>query len=220
MKVWDWQVAGDFVPKLIDGLLTALLATVLGFAIAVVVGLVFLLWRRSSIRWVSAVGAFVIEFIRSTPLLVQLFFLFFVLPDLGVTLPALAAGVIGLGLHYGTYLSEVYRAGIDGVPVGQWEAATALNLSKGSTWTRVILPQAFPRSIPAMSNYLIALFKDVPQLVAITVAEPFFLARELSAVTFRSTEAITMAGLAYLVAALILGYFGRLVERRYGTVRA
>lgn len=219
MSAWNWDVAIDFVPDLLDGLLTALLATVLGFAVALVIGLVFLLWRRSSIRWVSAIGTFVIEFIRSTPLLVQLFFLFFLLPDIGVTLPPLAAGVIGLGLHYGTYLSEVYRAGINGVPVGQWEAATALNLPKSKTWTRVILPQAFPRSIPAMSNYLIALFKDVPQLVAITVAEPFFMARELSAVTFRTVEAITMAGLAYLVAALVLGYFGRLVERRYGTVR-
>jgi polar amino acid transport system permease protein len=217
---WDWEIVKEFLPEVGAGLVTALEATVLGFALALVLGLVFVIWRRSKIRWVSAIGAFVIEFIRGTPLLVQLFFLFFVLPEIGIIMSPLITGVIGLGLHYATYVSEVYRAGIDGVPVGQWEAATALNLPKSKTWTRVILPQAFPRSIPALSNYLIALFKDVPQLVAITVAEPFFKARELSAVEFRYTEVITVAGLAYILAALVMSYLGRLVERRYGTVRA
>lgn len=215
---WNWSVVGDFMPKLGEGLLTALQATVLGFLVALVLGLVFTLLRRSRFVWIRAPFAFIIEFIRSTPLLVQLFFLFYVLPEIGITLSPLTAGVIGLGLHYATYVSEVYRAGIDAVPPGQWEAATALNLPKGRTWTSVILPQAIPRSIPALTNYLIALFKDVPQLVAITVAEPFFQARELSAQTFRTFEAITMAGLAYLVTAFVLSYFGRLVERRHGKV--
>ena len=215
---WNWSVVGDFMPQLGEGILTALQATALGFLVALVLGLVFTLLRRSTIVWIRVPFAFVIEFIRSTPLLVQLFFLFYVLPEIGVTLSPLAAGVIGLGLHYATYVSEVYRAGIDAVPPGQWEAATALNLPRRRTWTSVILPQAIPRSIPALTNYLIALFKDVPQLVAITVAEPFFQARELSAQTFRTFEAITMAGLAYLVTAFVLSFFGRLVERRYGKV--
>lgn len=216
---WDWDYVGELTPELLDGLGTALIATVIGFLLALVLGLGFTLLRRSKTRWISAPTGFVVEFIRSTPLIVQLFFLFFVLPDIGITLSPLAAGIIGLGLHYATYVSEVYRAGIDGVPPGQWEAATALNLPKGRTWTSVILPQAIPRSIPALGNYLIALFKDVPQLVAITVAEPFFVARGIMAESFEPFEAITMAGLIYLVTAFVLSYLGRLVERRYGTVR-
>ncbi|MQA08096.1 MAG: ectoine/hydroxyectoine ABC transporter permease subunit EhuD [Pseudonocardiaceae bacterium] len=216
---WDWAYIGDMMPLLLDGLRTALIATVIGFVLAMVLGLVFALLRRSKTAWISVPVGFVVEFIRSTPLLVQLFFLFYVLPQIGIEMSALVAGIVGLGLHYATYTSEVYRAGIDGVPPGQWEAATALNLSTRRTWTSVILPQAIPRSIPALGNYLIALFKDVPQLVAITVAEPFTVAREVIAESFKPFEAITMAGLLYLIAAFVLSYFGRLVERRYGTVR-
>lgn len=113
---WNWSVVGDFMPRLGEGILTALEATAFGFLVALVLGLVFTLLRRSRIGWIRVPVAFVIEFIRSTPLLVQLFFLFYVLPELGLTLSPLAAGVIGLGLHYATYVSEVYRAGIDAVP--------------------------------------------------------------------------------------------------------
>jgi polar amino acid transport system permease protein len=215
---WDWSFVWEIMPTLLQGVVVTIEATILGTALALVLGLVFALLRRSRRRAVAAPVTFLVEFVRGTPLLVQLYFLFYVLPDLGILLPPLGAGVIGLGLHYATYVSEMYRAGIDSVPPGQWEAATALNLPRWHTWTRVILPQAIPRSIPALTNYLIALFKDVPQLVAITVAEPFFQARELSAQTFRTFEAITMAGLAYLVTAFVLSFFGRLVERRYGKV--
>lgn len=212
---WDWDYAFAILPRLLDGLLTALIATVIGFAVAMVLGLVFAILRRSSQPWIRLPVGFVVEFIRSTPLLIQLFFLFFVLPQLGLDLSPLTAGIIGLGLHYATYTSEVYRAGIEGVPPGQWDAAVALHLPRGRVWTSVILPQAVPRSIPALANYSIALFKDVPQLVAITVAEPFTVGREVIAETFRPFEPITMAGLLYLAVALVLSYVGRIVERRY-----
>ncbi|TCP54830.1 polar amino acid transport system permease protein [Tamaricihabitans halophyticus] len=216
---WDWDYVGSMMPDLLDGLWTALLATIFGFLLALVLGLVFAILRRSKTAWIRVPIGFIVEFIRGTPLLVQLFFLFFVLPDFGVQLSPLASGIVGLGVHYATYTSEVYRAGIDGVPAGQWEAATALNLPARRTWTSVVLPQAVPRSLPALSNYLIALFKDVPQLVAITVAEPFTVARGIFADSFRPFEAITMAGVLYLVTAFVLSYLGRIVERRYGTVR-
>ncbi|ONI85293.1 ectoine/hydroxyectoine ABC transporter permease subunit EhuD [Actinosynnema sp. ALI-1.44] len=212
---FDWNYALDILPQLLDGLLTALIATVVGYAVALVLGLVFALARRSHQKWVSVPVGFVVEFIRGTPLLIQLFFLFFVLPQLGLALSPLAAGIVGLGLHYATYTSEVYRAGIEGVPPGQWDAAIALHLPRRRVWTSVILPQAVPRSIPALTNYSIALFKDVPQLVAITVAEPFTVGRGIIAETFRPFEPITMAGLLYLAVALVLSYIGRIVERRY-----
>lgn len=212
---FDWDYAFGIMPKLLDGLLTALIATVIGYVVALVLGLVFALARRSGQKWISVPVGFLVEFVRGTPLLIQLFFLFFVLPQLGLALSPLAAGIIGLGLHYATYTSEVYRAGIEGVPSGQWDAAVALHLPRRRVWTSVILPQAVPRSIPALTNYSIALFKDVPQLVAITVAEPFTVGREIIAETFRPFEPITMAGLLYLAVALVLSFLGRIVERRY-----
>src|SRR5690606_25866702 len=102
-------------------------------------------------------------FIRNTPLLVQVFFIYYSLPMMtGISLPAFYAGILGLGLHYSTYLSEVYRSGIEAVPRGQWEAATALNYTKLDTWRSVILPQAIPPIIPVLGNYLIVMFKETP----------------------------------------------------------
>ncbi|GGM35200.1 ectoine/hydroxyectoine ABC transporter permease subunit EhuD [Longimycelium tulufanense] len=217
---FDWRAAWDSVPRLLDGMLVALQATVLGYLIALVLGLVFALLRRSQQPWVRMPVAVVVEFIRSTPLLVQLFFLFFVLPTIGIEFSPLATGAIGLGVHYATYTSEVYRAGIDGVPPGQWEAATALNLSRRRTWTAVILPQAVPRVVPALANYVIAMFKDTPQLTAITVLEGLSVARSLGAETFRYLEPFTLVGIMYLTMALVMAWLARIVERRFGRVRA
>lgn len=156
----------------------------------------------------------VVEFIRNTPLLVQLFFLFFVLPGWGLTFAPLTTGVIGLGLHYSTYTSEVYRAGIDGVPPGQWEAATALSLPRRRTWTAVILPQAFRRVVPALGNYVIAMFKDTPLLAGITVADMLFQANSISATTFDYLEPITVVGILFVVISYPTSLLLRALERR------
>ncbi|WP_434445309.1 ectoine/hydroxyectoine ABC transporter permease subunit EhuD [Lentzea sp. E54] len=212
---FDWQTAWNAVPPLLQGLLTALQATALGYVLALVLGLVFALARRSHRPWVRLPVAFVVEFVRSTPLLVQLFFLFFVLPTVGVELSPMLTGAIGLGVHYATYTSEVYRAGIDGVPAGQWEAATALSMPRRRTWTRIILPQAIPRVVPALGNYAISMFKDTPQLTVITVAEMLSVVKSLGSQNFQYLELITMAGLLYLAAALLIAWPVRIAERRY-----
>ena len=126
---WDWAFVWQIMPTLLEGVKITILATLLGSVLAAVVGLGIALARRSPNRILSRSVGFVAEFIRGTPLLVQLYFIFYVLPDIGILLPPLVAGVIGLGLHYGTYTAEVYRAGIDNVPRGQWEAAKACNLT-------------------------------------------------------------------------------------------
>jgi polar amino acid transport system permease protein len=212
---FDWQAAWDAVPALLRGLVIALQAAALGYVIALVLGLAFALLRRSGRRWVRLPVGFFVEFIRSTPLLVQLFFLFFVLPTVGIELSAMATGAIGLGVHYATYTSEVYRAGIDGVPAGQWEAAQALSLSRGRTWTRVVLPQAVPRVVPALGNYAIALFKDTPQLTVITIAEVLSVVKAVGSQNFQYLELITVAGLLYLITALVIAWPVRVLERRY-----
>ena len=128
MPLWDWDYAFSILPDLLLALVTTIEITVLGSVVALLLGLVFAVIRRARIPVLDQILWAFIEIVRSTPLLVQVFFLFFALPRLGITLSAFVIGVVGLGVHYATYTSEVYRAGIDAVPKGQWEAAAALSL--------------------------------------------------------------------------------------------
>jgi polar amino acid transport system permease protein len=211
---WDWSAVSDFMPHFWDGLLVTLQALVLGSLISFALGLVWALLMRLPSRWVRwPVGA-VTEFVRNTPLLVQLFFLFYVLPEWGVTFSALTTGVIGIGLHYSTYTMQVYRAGIEAVPAGQWEAATALNLPLRRTWTAVILPQAIRRVVPALGNYVIAMLKDTPILMAITVLEMLGEARLFAQESFRFTEPVTLIGVAFIVISYLASLLLRALERR------
>lgn len=212
---FDLQFAWEILPVLLEGLVITVQATVIGFGLAVVLGLFMALGRRSHHRWIAwPVGA-VVEFIRLTPFLVQLFFLFYVLPRYGVRLSAFTIGVVALGLHYGTYISEVYRAGIDAVAIGQWEAGKSLNLSPFRTWTHIILPQAIPPMIPALGNYLVGMFKETPQLGAITVIELLWSAKIIGSQTFRYVEPITMVGLLFLLLSLPSAFLVRRLEARF-----
>jgi polar amino acid transport system permease protein len=215
---WDWAFVIQILPTLIEGVKITILATVLGYILAAIVGLAIAIIRRSKNKLISRPMGLVAEFIRGTPLLVQLYFIFYVLPDLGLTLSPLVAGVIGLGLHYGTYTAEVYRAGIDNVARGQWEAAKACNLSSAQTWTQIILPQALPPMIPALANYFIAMFKETPLLSAITVLELMNQARSIANYNYRYIEPITLVGAFFLVISLISVVGLRWLERRYGRI--
>ena len=219
MQVWDWSFAAEIAPQVARGLLVTIAATLGGTAIGMLLGLVLALLRRSPVRIVSLPVAGVIEFVRSTPLLVQLFFIFFVLPDLGVTLQPFTALVVGLGIHYGTYTSESYRAGIDSVGRGQWEAAVALNLRRVTTWTRVVLPQAIPTVIPALGNYVVAMFKDAPLGAAISVIGVLATAQRISSVTFRNVEPFALVGLFFLAVSVPAAILVRQLEKRYGFKR-
>ena len=215
---WDWNFVWQIMPTMIEGVKITILATLLGAALAAVVGLLIALLRRSPNPWVSRPVAFFAEFIRGTPLLVQLYFIFYVLPDIGILLPALLAGVIGLGLHYGTYTAEVYRAGIDNVPRGQWEAAKACNLSASQTWTRIILPQAIPPMIPALANYFVAMFKETPLLSAITILELMNQAKSVANTYYRYIEPITLVGAFFLAISVVAVVLLRWLEHRYGRI--
>ncbi|MER5937943.1 MULTISPECIES: ectoine/hydroxyectoine ABC transporter permease subunit EhuD [unclassified Streptomyces] len=211
---WDWSAVADFMPRFWDGLLVTLQILALGSLISFALGLVWALLMRTPSRWVRwPVGA-VTEFIRNTPLLVQLFFLFYVLPEWGVTASALTTGVFAIGLHYSTYTMQVYRAGIEAVPAGQWEAATALNLPMTKTWQVVILPQAIRRVVPALGNYVIAMLKDTPILMTITVMEMLGEARLFAQENFQFTEPLTVIGVAFIVIAYPASLLVRALERR------
>jgi polar amino acid transport system permease protein len=212
---WDWDFVREILPTLLEGFKITVLATLLGSVLAGIAGLGFALLRRSRLRVVSKVTGFVVEFIRGTPLLVQLYFLFYVLPDLGILLSPLTAGVIGLGLHYATYTSEVFRAGIENVPRGQWEAAKACNLSNRQIWHHVILPQAIPPMIPAFANYFVAMFKETPLLSAITVLELMNQARSVANYNYRYLEPMTLVGVLFLAISLVAVPMLHMLERRF-----
>ncbi|MGP4115187.1 ectoine/hydroxyectoine ABC transporter permease subunit EhuD [Streptomyces sp. 4N509B] len=210
---WDWGVVSDFMPSFWDGLWVTLRALLFGSLIAFGLGLVWALAQRSRHAWVRWPVNAVTEFIRNTPLLVQLFFLFYVLPEWGPSWSPLVTGVIGLGLHYSTYTAEVYRAGIDGVPVGQWEAATALSMPRVRTWTAIILPQAIRRVVPALGNYVIAMLKDSPMIAMIGALDMLGEARTFSNNTFTS-ETYLVVGVAFIVIAYPASLLIRALERR------
>jgi polar amino acid transport system permease protein len=213
---WDWNFTAEILPLLARASLVTLVATVLGFGIAATLGLAFAIGRMYGPVWLSLPLAGLIEFVRSTPLLIQIFFVYFVFPEIGITLDAMTAGVLALGVHYATYCSEVYRAGLANVPRGQWEASTALNLSPYHTFRDVIIPQAIPPVVPALGNYLVALFKDTPLLSAIAVLELMQTAKIIGSDNFRYTEPITMVGVIFLLFSLIAAGLIKFVESRLG----
>ncbi|MEU9013001.1 ectoine/hydroxyectoine ABC transporter permease subunit EhuD [Streptomyces sp. NPDC048479] len=211
---WDWSAVADFMPRFWDGVLVTLQILVLGSLISFTLGLVWAIGFRAPTRFVRWPVNVVTEFIRTTPLLVQLFFLYFVLPEWGVQFSALTTGTIAIGLHYSTYTAQVYRAGIEAVPAGQWEAAKALSLPAHRTWFAVILPQAVRRITPALGNYVIAMLKDTPLLAAIGVLEMLQQSRLESAATFQYTEPLTVIGIAFILIAYPASLLVRALERR------
>ncbi|MGE0118283.1 MAG: ectoine/hydroxyectoine ABC transporter permease subunit EhuD [Dongiaceae bacterium] len=213
--LFDWAFTLEILPLLARAAIVTVEATLLGFALAAPFGLLLAILRMVPGPYVApAVMAFV-EFIRSTPLLIQIFYLYFViLPALDMTPSAFAAGVFALGIHYGTYCSEVYRAGLENIPRGQWEASIALNLSTYRTFRDVILPQALPPVVPALGNYLVALFKETPLLAAISALELMSVAKSIGSDTFRYNEPITLVGLFFLAMSLISAALIRFVEYR------
>jgi len=212
-RVWDWAYTLEVIPVLAKAAIVTVEATFLSFAFAAVVGLGFALLRMGGgvVGWITS--AFV-EMIRSTPLLIQIFFIFFVLPRYGISLDAFTAGIIALSLHYACYCSEVYRAGLEAVPRGQWEACTALNLNSWNTFKNIVLPQAIPPIVPALGNLLVALFKDTPLLSAIAVLELVQTAKILGSENFRYTEPMTLVGVIFLILSLVSSAGIRWLERR------
>jgi polar amino acid transport system permease protein len=199
--IFDLDYALSILPEMLEHFLRyTLVLTILATIVAASLGLVFAIIRWLRVPVLSQLVWVFIEFIRSTPIVVQLFVLFYALPNFGITLPPMTAAVIGFGVHYACYYAEVYRAGIVSVPMGQWEASTAVHLPPGRTWRRVILPQAIRNVLPSLGNYAIAMFKETPFAALILVPELVFTAKEVATESSRFVEPITLAGLIFLAA--------------------
>lgn len=217
---WRWDFTWDILPRLIVATGNTLLAAGLGYGIAVVLGLALALAQRTPFRPLTMTVRELVEFIRSTPLVLQIFFVFYVGPQFGIRLSPWVAGMIAIGLHYAAYLSEVYRGGLESVPRGQWEAATSLNLSTARTYFRIIIPQALPPSLAGMGNYLVGIFKDTPMLSVIGVAELMHTANAIGSESYRFLEPYTLVGVIFLLISLpsaaLIRAFETWVRRKLG----
>lgn len=211
MSGWDWPTAWAALPALLAGFVTVtLLVTVVSTVIAAVLGLVIAMVRRRAPRPVDRVIGFVVDFIRMTPIIVQLLFAYFAFTEV----PPIVIGIVVFGIHYSTYMAEVYRAGIDSVPEAQWEATTALSMSRRRIWVAVVIPQALRATAPALGNYAISMFKDTPFLLTIGVVEMVQAGLVFGGNNFRYLEAITLAGVIFLLASYPTSLLiGRLEKR-------
>ena len=199
---WSWEVAFDVLSQLAKGVIITVEATIVASLLAYVLGLGIAILKMSKSKLLRVALYWITEFIRRTPILVQLYIVFYVLPDYGIFFEAFTCGVLVLGIHFSTYTSEVFRAGIDNVPKGQWEAARSLNYNGYQTWKNVILPQAIPPMIPPLANYLITMFKETPLLAAITVVELFRAADQYSNSHYKYLEPMTLVGVFFLIVSI------------------
>lgn len=204
---WDtannWAFTWSILPILWKGVIVTIQATLLGFLVGSLLGLLLAALKSARLKIISWPAAVFTEFIRDTPLLIQLFFLYYVLPEYGLILPAFLTGALALGLQYSAYMSEVYRAGIQSVNHGQTEAATALDITPTRQFFFIIMPQAIPRIIPALGNYLVSIMKDVPVLSVVSVLEMLNVARIIGDRTFNYMVPLTAVGVIYLIMTLI-----------------
>jgi len=212
---FDFGFALSILPILLRGAVLTVLATFGGFAGALVGGAIVAAMQRSDVKALRFIAIGFVYVIRNTPLLVQLYFVFYVLPSFGITIGALAAGILGLSLHYSAFIAEVYRAGIGAVPVGQFEAADALGLRTLQKWALVIAPQALKPILPVLGNYLIGMFKETPILATITVIELFGAAQDVAGKTYRYNEPYTLVALIFLAISIPCS----LLVRRLDTTR-
>jgi His/Glu/Gln/Arg/opine family amino acid ABC transporter permease subunit len=222
-ELFNAQVAVENIGPLLGGLLLTVELTFVVITLSLVCALFVALAgmsRLAPVRWL--VKAY-IEVIRGTPLLLQLIYVYYVLPEIGIRLDAFTAGVLALTLNYSAYISEVYRGGIQAISRGQHDAAAALGMTRGLAMRRIILPQAFRIVIPTLGNYFIGLFKDTALCSAVSIQELVFTAQVHAALNFQYFTLYTVVAAMYFLvsfpAARLVGYLERVTRAGYGRRR-
>jgi polar amino acid transport system permease protein len=206
----------EYLPLLAKGALVTVEVFVCALVVATLLGLVWALMRVSRVRALSGFSKVLINAVRGIPILVQLFYIYFVFPEIGIQLSAFEAGVIGLGFAYSCYMAEVFRAGIEAVDPGQVEAAQSLGMGRALILWRVVLPQAFKIALPPYGNTCIMLLKDTSQTSIITVAELSFQGRLIASSTFKNTEIFTLVAVWYLAMCVPLILLVGRLEKKFG----
>lgn len=209
----DWDFIREYSGFIFNGVWLTILLSILSIALSVVLALLGALGRMSRSPLAYAVSSFYVSLIRGTPLLLQIFFFFLALPQLGIILTGLWAGVLALGINYGAYNTEIVRAGIQSVGIGQREAAQALGMTQSQITRRIVLPQALKLTIPPLGNQFIAMLKDT-SLVATTgfVWELLWRAQKVGRANFRSLEALLIAAVFYWIITIIFSAVQSRVE--------
>jgi L-cystine transport system permease protein len=213
----NWQLVGDSIGPLLEGMVRGTIPlTAISFVLGLALALVVALMRLSSVRLLVSLARGYVSLIRGTPLLLQLFIIFFGLPTFGITLDPFPAAVIAFTLNVAGYASEVVRASILAVPRGQWEAASSVGMDYVTTLRRVVLPQATRVAVPPLSNTLISLVKDTSLASTILVTEMLRKAQEIAAPTFQFFTLYSVAAILYWVVCLGLSVVQTRSERRLG----
>lgn len=216
MPSWLPLMAQSLWPLLYAGLVFTVPLTLASFAIGLVLAFGAALARLFGPRWLVAAVRFYIWLFRGSPLLVQLFVIFYGLPNVGIVLDPLPAAIIGFSLNVGAYNAEVIRGAIESIAHGQWEAAYSMSMTRAQALRRVILPQAARVALPALANAFIALVKDTSLAAVLTVPEIFQAAQRIAAVTYEPLILYTEAALVYLVFSSVLSAAQARLERRFG----
>ncbi|WP_448034304.1 amino acid ABC transporter permease [Bradyrhizobium liaoningense] len=211
-----WHDAAEFFPILMNGVALTIVVTIGSLLLSTVLGLVWAMMRVSGIKALSMLSASLINVIRGIPIIVLLFYLYFVMPDLGVTLSALQAAILGLGIAYSAYQAENFRAGIEAIDRGQIEAAQSIGMGWWLTMRRVVLPQAVRIVLPPYGNVMIMMLKDSSQASTITVAELALQGKLIASSTFKNTSVFTLVALMYLTMSIPLILLVRHFEKRAG----
>jgi polar amino acid transport system permease protein len=206
--------AWEFLPILLQGAKLTILVTLGSLLLSTALGLVWAMLRVSGVVLLEKLSAGVINLLRGIPIIVLLFYLYFVLPDIGISLTALQAGILGLGIAYSAYQAENFRAGIEAVDHGQVEAAQAMGMGWWLMMRRVVLPQAVKIVLPPYGNIMIMMLKDSSQASTITVAELALQGKLIATSTFQNATVFTMVALIYLVMCVPLILLVRHLEKR------
>ncbi|WP_251864480.1 amino acid ABC transporter permease [Achromobacter sp. Marseille-Q4962] len=206
--------SAEFLPILLQGAKLTILVTLGSLALSTVLGLVWALMRVSNVPWLAKFSAGLINVLRGIPIIVLLFYIYFVMPDVGIAMTAVQAAIIGLGVAYSAYQAENFRAGIQAIDRGQIEAAMAMGMSWSLTMRRVVLPQAVKIVLPPYGNIMIMMLKDSSQASTITVAELALQGKLIAVSTFKNATVFTLVALMYLVMCIPLILLVRHLEKR------
>ncbi len=211
MNFFDFSIT--YGPKFSSAAITTAQVFVYSALLAVIISIIFGIMRLSKNIIIQVLATVYIEFYRGTSLIIQMFWIYYVLPLFGLPLPALLAGVLALGMNFGAYGAEVLRAGILAVPKGQWEGALALNFSKAKRMQRIIIPQIYPIILPPAANLAVELLKGTALVSLITLVDLMFVAKQINMMTWLSAQSFGLALLIYyIMARFILVPFLRWLE--------
>jgi polar amino acid transport system permease protein len=210
----DTAFMAKWLPFILTGVPVTIFVSFASIALAIVLAVLGALGRLSANPYLNAVASFYVSFFRGTPLLLQIVFIYFALPQMGIVLPEIPTGIIALGFNYGAYMTEIFRAGIQAVPHGQTEAALSLGMSGRTTFRRIVIPQALRIVTPAIGNDFIAMIKDSSLVSVISVHELLYQAQVAGRPNHKSMQTLLIAGFVYWMMTILFSVIQSRLERR------